>query len=66
MIRHAKFEGGCSEMLVFMVCDVRQTFHVFSLYRNPDLYDRIYYCLLTSMTAVHAEDVAASFLFVEL
>ena len=36
------------------------TEHVFSLYCNPDLDD----CLLTSMSAVQAEDVCASFLFV--
>ena len=35
-----------------------------SLYRNPDLDDRIFYCLLASMAAVQAEDVCASFLFV--
>ena len=37
---------------------------MYSLYRNPDLDDRIFYCLLASMAAVHAEDVRASFLFV--
>ena len=51
-------------MLVFRVCGVRQNFYMFSLYRNPDLDDRIFYCLLTSMAAVQAEDVRASFLFV--
>ena len=35
-----------------------------SLYRNPDLDDRIFDCLLASMAAVQAEDVCASFLFV--
>ena len=30
---------------------------------NPDLDDRIFDCLLTSMAAVQAEDVRASFLF---
>ena len=33
-----------------------------SLYRNPDLDDRIFDCLLASMAAVQAEDVRASFL----
>ena len=37
---------------------------VFNLYRNPDLDDQIFDCLLTSMAAVQAEDVRASFLFV--
>ena len=35
---------------------------MFSLYRNPDLDGRIFDCLLTSMDAVQAEDVRASFL----
>ena len=34
---------------------------MFSLYLNPDLDDRIFDCLLTSMGAVQAEDVCASF-----
>ena len=33
-------------------------------YRNPDLDDRIFYCLLASMAAVQAEYVRASFLLV--
>ena len=45
-------------MLVFRVCGVRQNLYVFSLYRNA------VDCLLTSMAAVQAEDVRASFLFV--
>ena len=55
-----KSECGCCEMLVFRVCGARQNFYVFSLYRNPDLDDRIYDCLLTSMAA----DARSSFLFV--
>ena len=51
-------------MLVFRVCGARQTFYVFSLYRNPDLDDRIYECLPTAMAAVQAVDVRASFLFI--
>ena len=34
------------------------------LYRNADLDDRIFHCLLTSMAAEQADDVLASFLFV--
>ena len=36
---------------------------MFSLYPNPHLDDRIFDCLLTSMAAVQAADVRASFLF---
>ena len=38
---------------------------MYSLYHNPDLDDRIFDCLLASMAAVQAEDVRASFLFVD-
>ena len=51
-------------MLVVRVCGLRQSFYVYSLYRNPDQDDRLYDCLLTSMAAVQAEDVRALFLFV--
>ena len=51
-------------MLVVRVCGSRQNFYVYSLYRNPDQDDRTYDCLRTSMAAVQAEDVRASFLFV--
>ena len=37
---------------------------MYSLYRNPNLDDRIFDCLLASMAAMQAEDVRASFLFV--
>ena len=43
---------------------MRQNHYVYSLYRNPDLDDQIFYCLLASMAAVQAEDARASFLFV--
>ena len=51
-------------MLVFRVCGARQNLCVFSVYRNPDLDDRIFDCLLISTAAVQAEDVRVSFLFV--
>ena len=50
--RQPKCECGCGEMLVFRVCGVRQNLYVNSLYRNPDLDDRIFDCLLASMAAV--------------
>ena len=43
---------------------MRQNLYVYSLYRNFDLDDRIFDCLLASMAAVQAEDARASFLFV--
>ena len=62
--RQPKFEFGCFEMLVFRVCGARQNFYMFSQYRNPDLDDQIYDCLLTAMAAVQAADAHALFLFV--
>ena len=43
---------------------MRQNLYKYNLYRNPDIDDQIFYCLLASMDAVKAEDVRASFLFV--
>ena len=51
-------------MMVFRVCGVRQNLYVYSLYRNPDLDNRIFCYFLASMPAVQAEDVRDSFLFV--
>ena len=39
-----KFVCGCCEMMVFRICGVRQNRYVYSLYRNPDLDDRIFDC----------------------
>ena len=62
--RQPKFECDYCEILVFRVYGVRHNLYMFGLYRNPDLDGRIFDCLLTSMAAVQAEDVRASFLFV--
>ena len=43
------------------MCGVRQSLYVFSLYRNPDLDDWIFDCLLGSMATVQTEDIRASF-----
>ena len=51
-------------MIVFRVCGVIQNLYVFSYY-NQDRDDRIFNCLLTSITAVQAEFGWASFLLVE-
>ena len=51
-------------MLVFKVCGVRQNLYVFSVYRNPDLDDRICDFLLALIAAVQTEDIRASFLLV--
>ena len=62
--RQPKFECGCFEMLVCRVCGARQNLYEYSLYRNNDLDDRIFDCLLASIAAVQTEVVRASFLFV--
>ena len=58
-----KYECGCCEMLVLVVCGARQNY-VSLFYSNPGIDDRIYYCLLTLMATVQAKDVRASSLFV--
>ena len=52
------------EIMIFSVCGVRQNFYVFTLYRKHDLDDRLFDCSLTSVAAMQADDVHASFLFV--
>ena len=48
----------------FSVCGAWQNLYMFSLYRNPDLDDRIFDYLQASIAAVQADDVRASSLFV--
>ena len=43
---------------------MRQNLYVFILYRDPDLDDRIFDCLLASMAAMQTDDIRDSFLFV--
>ena len=62
--RQPKVECGCCKMHVFRVGGVRQNLYVFNLYRNPALDDRIFDCPQTSMAAVQADDVRATFLSV--
>ena len=62
--RQSKFECGSCEILVFMMCGVRQNLFVFSHYHNHDIDDRILDCLIASMAGVQTEDIRASFLFV--
>ena len=62
--REPKFACGCCKMIVDIVCGARQNLYVRSLYRNPDLDDKIFDCLLASMSAVQGEDILASFQFV--
>ena len=51
-------------MLFLGVCGVRQNPYMYILYRNRGLDDRMFDCLLASMSAIQAEDVRASFMFV--
>ena len=44
---------------------MRQNLYVFSFYRNPDIDNWIFDCLLASMAATQTEDIRASFLFEE-
>ena len=48
-----------------MVCGARQNLYVFRINRNSDKDDQILTVYLASMAAVQAEDVRASFLFVD-
>ena len=47
--RKANFECGCHEVQVLKVCGRTNNFYIFPVYRNPDVDDSIYDCLLLSM-----------------
>ena len=62
--RLSKSECGCHEMMAVKICSRFNNYYIFSLYRNPDMDDSIYDCLLTSMASIQERDSKASFLFV--
>ena len=51
-------------MLFYKDCGARQNCDVFNLYPNPDRYNRIFNCLLTSMAAEQVEDERKSLMSV--
>ena len=62
--RITKFECGCHEMMMVKICSRFNNYYIFSVYRNPDLDDSIYDCLLSSMASIQESDSKASFVFV--
>ena len=62
--RQRKYECDCCEMYVVRVCGIRQNFYLFGCYRNPDLDDHIFDCLLNALAKVQSEDRRAAFVFV--
>ena len=54
----------CHEMQVMKVCGKHNNFYLFSVYRNPDLDDAIFDCLLLAMAKVQENDRKAAFVFV--
>ena len=62
--RKTCYECGCHEVLVLKVCGKHSNFYLFAVYRNPDLDDQIFDCLLNSMAVIQENDRKAAFLFV--
>ena len=62
--RANKYECGCHEMMIIRVCSRFNNFYIFSLYRNPDVDDSIYECLLNSYINIQEEDRKSCFVFV--
>lgn len=54
---------GCHEVQVMKVCGRLHNIYLFSIYRNPDLDDGIFDCLLSSMASIQEADRKASFMF---
>ena len=58
------YECGCHEMQIVKVCGKYNNFYLCSIYRNPDLDDGIFDCLLITMATIQESDIKASFVFV--
>ena len=62
--RQRGYETGCCEVIIVRICSSSNNFYVFIVYRNPDLSDAFFDCLLTGMAKVQSVDRKASFLVV--
>ena len=58
------YECGCHETQVIKVSGRHNNFYLCSIYRNPDLDDAIFDCLLTTMAKIQGDDRKASFVFI--
>ena len=58
------FECGCHEVQIIKVCSKHNNFYLFSVYRNPDADDGIFYCLLVSVAGIRENDRMASIVFI--
>ena len=59
----AIFECGCHEIQNIKVCGKHNNFHLFPVYWNHDVNDRIFDCLLVSMAAIQENDRKPSLVF---
>lgn len=62
--RQRRYECKCCETFVVRVCGVRQNFYLVGAYRNPDLDDHIFDCLMNMIAEVQSADCHAAFVFV--
>ena len=58
------YECGCHEIQVKKVSGKYNNFYLCSIYRNPDLDDSIFDCLLITMAKIQGDDRKATFVFV--
>ena len=62
--RQRGYEFGSCDVIVVRIRRGSHNFYMFGIYRNPDLSDKIFDCLLTAVAKVQSVDIKASFLFV--
>ena len=62
--RTSGYECGCHETVIIKISSRYKNFYIFPSYRNPDLDDGIYECLLNSMALIQQADVKAAFIVV--
>lgn len=61
--RLTSIECKCHEIILLKITSKYNNFYLFSVYRNPDLDNSIYDCLLTAMATVQSSDRKAVFVF---
>ena len=59
--RQRGYEWACCEVIIVRICSSSHNFYVFGVYQNPDLSDKVFDCLLTSIAKVRSVDRKETF-----
>ena len=62
--RQSRCECDCCEVMVAKVASSRINFYMFIVYRSPATNDRVFDCILGTMSRIQSEDPKSAFCFV--